>query len=381
VFFSTCHFKVEDQDLMGRSILARSHDDGLTFEMLYGLSSSKFINVSVERLSLEPEEANLIGVGSRDVLCIWGSGRYRSSDVYLAILPMANLATGHGRRFYAGRDGSHVWSDDENNATPLFCAGCVGELSVRWNPLLGRFLLMYNGDSPRGIVLHAAQKPWGPWTKEPAMVFDPFFRAPGLDPVDPCLGDGYGKFLHVSWDVKQCDHLQDDMFIIGSRRDGEWGAEYGPYQIANMTMGSPGKEAQLYFAMSTWNPYQVVLMTTRLDTATVARLYKVDETLAGLSAANIDFSVSESDLRDWLQNTAFTPYPALAQSLLALVGSRRLRNPVFLDVIVFNYEHVPGVASPRATSDVQDDVLKKAILDGYNERNGTSESLFDNLLS
>jgi hypothetical protein len=379
VFFSTDHFQVEDHDLMGRSILARSHDDGLTFEMLYSFSSSKFINVSVERLSLEREEARLVGVSNPDVLCIWGSGRYRSSDVYLVILPMAELATGRGRRFYAGRGGSHVWSNDENDATPLFCAGCVGELSARWNPILGRFLLMYNGDSPGGIVLHVAQKPWGPWTKKPGMVFDPFFRAPGLDPTDPCLGDGYGKFLHVSWDVKRCDHLQDDMF--GSARDNEWGGVYGPYQIANMSKGSPGKEAQIYFAMSTWNPYQAVLMTTRLDAATVAQLYEVDETLAALSAANIDFSVPESDLRDWLQNAAFTPYPALAQSLLALVGSRKLRKPVFLDVIAFNYEHSPGVVSPRAVADVRGDVLKKAVLDGYNERNGTSETTFDALVS
>src|SRR5262249_54446457 len=87
VFFSTDHFQVEDHDLMGRSVLTRSNDDGFTFEILYGFSSSKFINVSVERLLLEPEEAKLIGIGTPEVLCIWGSGRYRSSDVYLAILP------------------------------------------------------------------------------------------------------------------------------------------------------------------------------------------------------------------------------------------------------------------------------------------------------
>lgn len=81
VFFSTDHFRVEDRDLMGRLILARSYDDGLTFEMLYTFTLSKFINVLVERLSLEPEDARRVGVGSPDVLRIWGSGRYRSSEV------------------------------------------------------------------------------------------------------------------------------------------------------------------------------------------------------------------------------------------------------------------------------------------------------------
>lgn len=379
VFFSTDHFQIEDRDMMGRSVLTRSDDDGFNFHLLYEFSRSKFINVSVQTLTLEAAEARRIGIAAQDVLCIWGSGRYRSSDVYLALLPMSELSTGRGRRYYSGQDGAHAWSDNEQDATPLFCSGCVGELSARWNPFLSRFLLTFNGDSPRGIVMHAAQKPWGPWTKEPCMVFDPFFRAPGLDPFDPCLGDGYGKFLHVGWDVKQCDHVQDDMF--GSMRDNEWGAEYGPYLIANMAKGVQDKSTQLYFAMSSWNPYQSNLMTTLLDAAALEQLYRVSETLAGLAAINIDFSVPESDLRQWLQNAAFTPYPALAQSLLSLIGGRKLRNPAFLDVIAFDYEHAPGAVSPRAPSDVNIDTLKAAVLKAFNERNGTRETAFDRLLT
>ena len=270
VYFSTDGYQAEGHPLMGRSILTRSTNGGLDFDLLYEFSRDKFINVSVERTTLDPHDAEQVGAGTRDVLCIWGSGRYRSSDVYLAILPISELATGRGRRFYAGVDGAHSWSDDERDATPLFCAACVGELSARWNPYLSRFLLTFNSDNPRGIVLHAAPKPWGRWTREPVMVFDPWFRAPVLDPIDPCLGDGYGKFMHVAWDVKRCDHLHDDMF--GSPRENEWGGEYGPYQIAHMAKGflrSTRHElipvTQLYFVMSTWNPYQAMLMTTQLD--------------------------------------------------------------------------------------------------------------------
>ena len=219
VFFSTDHKRVDEEPLMGRSVLTRSTNDGFDFDLLYEFSSDKFINVSVERVTLDEMDAEAVGVGTRDVLCVWGAGPYRSGDVRLAILPVAELMTGRGRRFYAGSDGRHVWSNDERDAAPLFCSGCIAELSARWNPFLKRFLVTYNNrDSPKGIVLHAAPKPWGPWTHEPVMVFDPNHRSPGLDPNDPCLGDGYGKFMHIPWNWKKCDNVYDDFFQVIEKR-------------------------------------------------------------------------------------------------------------------------------------------------------------------
>ena len=280
VFFSTCHHNADGYNLMGKSILTQSRvdaagNDGFDFDLRYEFSRDKFINVSVERVTLDTADAEAVGAGSQDVLCIWGSGRYRSSDVYLAVLPIGELTTGRRRRFYAGHDGDHAWSADERDAAPLFCSGCVGELSARWNPFLSRYFLTFNSDNPRGILLHAASKPWGPWSREPVMVFDPGFRAPDLDPFDPCLGDGHGKFMHVAWNKtkKKCDHVHDDMPVpplFGKPRENEWGDAYGPYQIAHMAKGSMNDATQLYFVMSTWNPYQVVLMTTRM-TANVLR--------------------------------------------------------------------------------------------------------------
>lgn len=265
VFFSTDHYKADgSRDMMGRSILAKSTDDGNVFDMLYTFSRDKFINISVQRVQLDRDKANTIFIEPdvQDVLCVWGSGRYRSSDVYLALLPMSQLTTGNGLRYYGGQiDGHDYWPDDETQAKPLFCAGCVGELSVRWNKFMNRFLIMFNSDNPRGIVLHASKTPWGPWSSDPLLVFDPNHHAPGLDPNDPCKGDGYGKFMHVSWKVRRCDFLHHDH---ANRGEDEWGGEYGPYQIGHMAKGVEGQYTQIYFLMSTWNPYQVVLMTTRL---------------------------------------------------------------------------------------------------------------------
>jgi hypothetical protein len=75
----------------------------------------------------------------------------------------------------------------------------------------------------------------------------------------------------------------------------------------------------------------------------------------------------------------FTPYPAIAQALILL--HRRLKVPVFLDVIVWNYEHTPGVPSPRTLVDVRVDILKAAIVKAANERHGTSVVDYHQLVS
>lgn len=53
------------------------------------------------------------------------------------------------------------------------------------------------------------------------------------------------------------------MFLEG-RRDYEEGDEYGPYQITSYSTGKANEVCDLYYTMSTWNPYQVVLMRTRI---------------------------------------------------------------------------------------------------------------------
>ena len=103
-------------------------------------------------------------------------------------------------------------------------------------------------------------------------------------------------------------------------------------------------------------------------------------TIAALRTAGVDFSVPVADLTDWLGNPDFTPYPAIAQSLLALLTGRRLQQQVYLDVIVFDYENTPGVASPREVQDVKTDVLETAVLTGYNERYGASVGQFQDLV-
>jgi len=142
-----------------------------------------------------------------------------------------------------------------------------------------------------------------------------------------------------------------------------------------MAKGSPNEWTQLYFVMSTGNPYQVVLMTTSLSVDVLA-----SATLLALLKVGIDFSVEEAELRQWLNNREFTPYPALAEALLELLEGKRLRQPVYIDVIRFKYEDVLGASSPRSVADVDFALLRAAVLESYNERYGEAVSDFQSLV-
>ncbi|QQE89513.1 hypothetical protein [Azotobacter chroococcum] len=102
--------------------------------------------------------------------------------------------------------------------------------------------------------------------------------------------------------------------------------------------------------------------------------------LLQLAKVGVDFSVLEADLREWLNNPEFTPYSAISEALLKLLKGTSLRQPVFLDVIVSNYENTPGVPSPRNMAEVDFAVLKEAALEGYKTRYGEAISGFQNLV-
>jgi hypothetical protein len=226
---------------MPRSVLAHSTDGGRSFEMLHEVSTDRFRNIS-------PVPASGIGglPGDGTGFLLFGSGDYRSSNPYLAYLPPEAVGRPDGLRYFAGTDasGEPVWSGIEAAAEPLFEQPCIGELSAMWNEYLGRWLLLYNCDDPRGINLRSAPTPWGPWSA-PEVIFEPWEDG------------GYCEFIHVSWDLRRCDSVHDP------GREREWGGEYGPYVIARYTRGRAGAST-IYYTRSTWNPYNVVLMRTDL---------------------------------------------------------------------------------------------------------------------
>jgi hypothetical protein len=70
------------------------------------------------------------------------------------------------------------------------------------------------------------------------------------------VNDGLGKFMHLP----NADHAQEG---FGIDRSTELGGMYGPYQIPQYAQATSGG-VQIYFTMSAWNPYQVMLMTVEI---------------------------------------------------------------------------------------------------------------------
>jgi hypothetical protein len=242
VFFTTDH---SEQRVMGRSILARSTTNAQSFEFLHTVSRDKFINIAPVVVD-NSEIPGLPEDEGRGVL-LWASSTYRRSDPYLAYLPLESVADREAWRFFAGLDprGMPRWSPRESEAVPLFSHPCIGELSVAWNPFLERWLMLYNCSDPRGINFRVAERPWGPWS-EAQVLFHPW------------EDNGYCYFMHVSWDVHRCDSVHDP------GRERVWSGEYGPYVIPQFFTGN-GNSTTIYFVMSTWNPYNVVLMRSELQ--------------------------------------------------------------------------------------------------------------------
>ena len=105
--------------------------------------------------------------------------------------------------------------------------------------------MLYNALKPRGITMRSAPTPWGTWSD-------------GMIIFDPMRDEGYGHFMHISVKIgKNADALSD------ANRDDTWGGEYGPYIMSRFTSGAEG-QSRIYYTMSTWNPYQVVVMQSDL---------------------------------------------------------------------------------------------------------------------
>ena len=226
-----------------RTVLAKSNDDGISFgKSLYTFSTSKFIHISCEIINNEKIDG--LPINRDKGLLIWGSSVHRKSDIFLAHIPLNEITNKSSIRYFAGFASSDskkaLWKTKEEEAKPLFKAECIGELSVRWNYYLNKWIMLYNCElcNTIGVLIRLADNPWGPWSS-PKIIFDP--------------KDGYGKFIHSPGN--------DNIYDKGRNRSSDWGAVYGPYQITPYSTGIKYRYTKIYFTLSTWNPYQVIQMS------------------------------------------------------------------------------------------------------------------------
>lgn len=215
------------------------------------LPAGRFIKMSMH---VEPGPERIAGLppGGPFVI-IWGTGVYRKSDAYLSIVPEASFETGLGTLYFSGLNatGAPTWSERESDAVPIVKNGTLGDLSVTWCKDLGLWLMTYDRRAPtKGIAFSYSRAPWGPWS-EPQLIFN--------DVRDGALG----KFIHDPR-LKPDDNLEGPVIGEGKADPAALkGGAYAPYVVERWTEVQ-GKELDLYYVLSTWNPYVVVLMKSRL---------------------------------------------------------------------------------------------------------------------
>jgi hypothetical protein len=136
--------------------------------------------------------------------------------------------------------------------------------------------MLYNSHEPRGITMRTAPHPWGPFG-EPQVI------------MDPHRDEAYGTFMHIKTEPGR---VSDDFSDPG--REEEWGGEYAPYLIPRFTEQEVN-ECVLHYTMSTWNPYQVVLMRSRLGASLPPeeKLEDVKLPFANWSRSSDEFFVRE----------------------------------------------------------------------------------------
>jgi hypothetical protein len=253
VFATTDHDSIDGRDVMLSSVLASGIDAHQDFSLEYFVEQkgtydlARFINISPFKIANQtflgalPDNAQPDGEG----LFLAASGDYRASNAYLAYVPLfqdqvPQLA---GWRFFGGmffsspgdpEGGAPIWltPEEKENTIPIVSETQLGELSFCWNPFLKRWLLVYAGGyrGIGGVWLRSARWPWGPWS-EPQLLFN-----------------------------NEDGHLLRDPFIDFG------GAAYAPYVISRYNKWDPLlQRATIYYTMSTWKPYQVMLMKSQLE--------------------------------------------------------------------------------------------------------------------
>jgi thiol-disulfide isomerase/thioredoxin len=229
------------------SVLTTSHDDGKSFVSVFQWPGGKFTNVSFWPAG--------------EWLYLFGGGEFHNSSVYLARVKQADIETQPRLDFFGGPgpDGQLRWVSRDSDAMPLFRPDVTGEFSVAYIEPAKRYVMLYNSEEPHGIMMRDAKEPWGPWS-EGSVIFD------------RQRDGGFGRFMHnPAGSEGQRDALSDP------NRDNECGREYGPYLIARFASETDGL-IRIFYTMSTWNPYQVLLMQSDLKPAAA---HAAEHTAAG----------------------------------------------------------------------------------------------------
>lgn len=263
------------------------------FSLGYTFATNKFLNATSRVVRMfnerDPRKSDYKSSPSATELLMWGRPNFQAwppattSDAYLLHHPLATLdgpgtAIDWQPRYFAGLDnaGLPVWTNDQIFATPVIADKelvDVLQLSVAWVEPIKRFVMLYSGRPPytppddvAGIYMRVAKDPWGPWSK-PQLMWNAndenAYGCPGI--LYSPMADGGS--------CPQSDPYRPGFVIcpFPAVEPPDIGVEYGVNILDTFT--KPGlklNSAVIYWNLSTWNPYRVVLMRTTLDNSIFA---------------------------------------------------------------------------------------------------------------
>lgn len=271
--------------------------------------TNKFSNAtarSVARFTRSGEDADY-GPGS-DALVVFGRPGFtgeqgRQAQLYLAVqgLPLRKDPGARVRfrpRYFAGfaKSGRPRWSRNEAKAQPLALDGVPGgsphetlpqplQMGIAWvGEPIGKWVMLYGGDladylladpagaspgpSPGAVRIRFADQPWGPWSvAQPHLAPGDFADAgapfgPGGVLYHPLCTD-LGPALCADTDPTRPLHVFDPA-CAAPPLELDVGGFYAANVIDAWTEPDGAGGVYLYWNVSTWNPYGVVLVRTRL---------------------------------------------------------------------------------------------------------------------
>lgn len=205
-----------------------------SYDILYGVDE-RFDAAG----ALHGDFINVAPVVQGDFVYLYGTGDYRRSAVHLARKRVATLAQEAGfERFDAATETWMPSAVAPASSAPVVASAGIGELSVRYFAAIGRYVMLDQeiAGTDNQIFARFATSAEGPWSAPitVASLSDPAFRAKYCCVALDCEGE---RLLN-------CDRA----------------GFYGAYMLPDVT-AKPDGTFTIDFVMSTWDPYNVALMS------------------------------------------------------------------------------------------------------------------------
>jgi hypothetical protein len=245
-----------------------------------------------------------------DTLLVWGRPGFtgeegREAQLYLAALdlPLRRGAAGRVKlepRYFAGvkANGKPKWSRSEARAAPLALDGIVGgsphetlpqplQMGIAWvGAPLSKWVMLCGGDladylladpasatpgpDPGAVRIRFADHPWGPWSV-PHTILDPGSSETVGDPYGPggvlyhpdC--DDVGPNACAETDPTRPLHVFNPGCTPFAGVELDRGGFYGANVIDSYSEPDGEGGVHLYWNVSTWNPYGVLFLRTRIE--------------------------------------------------------------------------------------------------------------------